>query len=190
MRFTSIIVTGALAILASAQSSTLATSTSTAVSAASSEQAAIAECLKACPATDVGCQSKCISVPNPNESQVNQTTACVAACPQGDGSPEQTQKYADCSQKCISQYYFSSGGTPAATGGSGSGSGSGGSATAATATGSGAAATGSATRASGSGAAASGTDAAASGSSTPNAAPALIGSASFGVVGIIGALLL
>ncbi|KAK2050160.1 hypothetical protein LZ31DRAFT_537636 [Colletotrichum somersetense] len=189
MRFTSIIVTGALAILASAQSTTLATSTSTAASAASSEQAAIANCLKACPATDVGCQSKCISVPNPNESQVNQTTACVAACPQGDGSPEQTQKYADCSQKCISQYFYSSGGTPAATGGSGSGSGSGSDATAATATGSGAAATGSASRTAGA-TGASGTDAAASASSSPNAAPALIGSASLGVVGIIGALLL
>ncbi|GKT42106.1 uncharacterized protein ColSpa_02287 [Colletotrichum spaethianum] len=186
MRFTSIIVTGALAILASAQSSTLATSTSTAVSAASSEQAAIAKCLEGCPATDVGCQSKCISVPNPNESQVNKTTACVAACPQGDGSPSDTQKYADCSQKCISEYYFSSGGTPAAT--AGSGSGSSGSATAATATG--ASATGSATRASGSANAASGTDAAASGTSTPNAAPVLIGSASFGVFGLIGALLL
>ncbi|KAK1986399.1 hypothetical protein LZ30DRAFT_778319 [Colletotrichum cereale] len=186
MRFTSIIVSGALAILASAQSSTLATSTSTAVSAASSEQAAIASCLKSCPATDVGCQSKCISVPNPNESQVNQTTACVAACPQGDGSPEQTQKYADCSQKCISQYFFSSGGSPAATGASGSGSGSGASAST---TGSGAKATGSASRTAGA-TGASGTEAASSESSTPNAAPALVGSASFGFVGILGALLL
>ncbi|KAK2002268.1 hypothetical protein LX36DRAFT_652484 [Colletotrichum falcatum] len=184
MRFTSIIVAGTLAILASAQSTT-----STAASAASSEQAAIANCLKACPATDVGCQSKCISVPNPDESQVNKTTACVAACPQGDGSPEQTQKYADCSQKCISDYFYSSGGTPAATAGSGSGSGS--AATAATATGSAAAATGSGSASRTSGATgASGTEAAASGTSTPNAAPALIGSASLGVVGIIGALLL
>ncbi|WQF77936.1 hypothetical protein CDEST_02950 [Colletotrichum destructivum] len=188
MRFTSIIVTGALAILASAQ----ATSTSTAVSAASSEQAVITECLKGCPATDVNCQSKCISVPNPNESQVNQTTACVAACDQGDGSPEDTQKYSDCSQNCIKQYFFSAGGTPAATAGSGSGSAASGGASAATASasGSGAAASafGTATRASGS--AATGTDAAATGATTPNAAPALIGSASFGVVGIIGALLL
>jgi len=191
MRFTSIIVTGALAILASAQSTTLATTTSTATSAASSEQAAIANCLKACPATDVGCQSKCISVPNPDESQVNKTTACVAACPQGDGSPEQTQKYADCSQKCISEYFFSSGGTPAATGGSGSGSSA--SAASASATRSGPAATGSASRTAGA-TGASGTEAAASASSSPNAAPngapALIGSASLGLVGIIGALLL
>ncbi|OBR15552.1 hypothetical protein CH63R_00732 [Colletotrichum higginsianum IMI 349063] len=190
MRFTSVIVTGALAILASAQ----ATSTSTAVSAASSEQAVITECLKGCPATDVNCQSKCISVPNPNESQVNQTTACVAACDKGDGSPEDTQKYSDCSQKCISQYFFSAGGTPAATAGSGSGSGSaasgGASAATASASGSGAAASASGTATRASGSAATGTDAAATGSTTPNAAPALIGSASFGVVGIIGALLL
>ncbi|KAK6227015.1 hypothetical protein QIS74_00570 [Colletotrichum tabaci] len=211
MRFTSIIVTGALAILASAQ----ATSTSTAVSAASSEQAVITECLKGCPATDVNCQSKCISVwyplppyviagrrsrsvfvmqaflvPNPNESQVNQTTACVAACDKGDGSPEATQKYSDCSQKCISQYFFSAGGTPAATAASGSGASGGASAATASASGSGAAASASGTATRASGSAATGTDAAATGSTTPNAAPALIGSASFGVVGIIGALLL
>ncbi|WYZ34732.1 hypothetical protein EsH8_I_001008 [Colletotrichum jinshuiense] len=186
MRFTSIIVTGVLAVLATAQSSTLATSTSTAVSAASSAQAAIAKCLEGCPASDVTCQSKCINVPNPSEDQVNQTTACVAKCDQGSGSAEDTQKYAECTQACISKYYFTSGGTAAATGGSGSGSGSGSGASAASATGSatGAAASGT------SGASATGTNAASTGTSTPNAAPVLVGSASFGIVGLIGALLL
>ncbi|OLN88717.1 hypothetical protein CCHL11_01794 [Colletotrichum chlorophyti] len=198
MRFTSVFVAGAFALLANAQSTT-----STAASAASSEQAAIAKCLEGCPATDVGCQSKCVPVPNPNEDQVNQTTECVAKCDQGDGSPEATEKYAQCSAKCVNDYYFSaSAGTPSPTNaaGSGSGSGSGSSRpangnTAATASGS---ATGAAASASGSatGAAASGsgtatgTNAASSSTTTPNAAPALVGSASFGLVGVLGALLL
>ncbi|KAI3556264.1 hypothetical protein CABS01_04397 [Colletotrichum abscissum] len=187
MRFTSIIVTGAFAVLAAAQSTT-----TTSASAASSAQAVIEKCLSGCPATDVNCQAKCISVPNPNEDQVNKTTACVAKCDQGDGSAAATDRYAACTQKCITENYFSSGATPAATAGSGSGSGSSGSATAATATGSAAtgSASGTATRASGS-SAASGTGAASSSSSTANAAaPALVGSASFGVVGLIGAALL
>ncbi|KAF4782291.1 hypothetical protein HER10_EVM0010266 [Colletotrichum scovillei] len=188
MRFTSIIVTGAFAVLAAAQSTT-----TTSASAASSAQAVIEKCLSGCPATDVNCQAKCISVPNPNEDQVNKTTACVAKCDQGDGSAAATDRYAQCTSKCIAENYWSSGSSPAATAGSGSGSGSSGSATAATATGSAAAtgsASGTATRASGS-SAASGTEAASSSSSTANAAaPALVGSASFGVVGLIGAALL
>lgn len=57
MRFTSIIVTGAFAVLAAAQSTT-----TTSASAASSAQAVIEKCLSGCPATDVNCQAKCISV--------------------------------------------------------------------------------------------------------------------------------
>ncbi|EXF79705.1 hypothetical protein CFIO01_13239 [Colletotrichum fioriniae PJ7] len=185
MRFTSIIVTGAFAVLAAAQSTT-----TTSASAASSAQAVIEKCLSGCPATDVNCQAKCISVPNPNEDQVNKTTACVAKCDQGDGSAAATDRYAACTQKCIAENYWSSGASVATAG---SGSGSSGSATAATATGSAAAtgsASGTATRASGS-SAASGTEAASSSSSTANAAaPALVGSASFGVIGLIGAALL
>ncbi|KAF9879915.1 hypothetical protein CkaCkLH20_02726 [Colletotrichum karsti] len=190
MRFTSIIMAGVLAVAASAQSSGAATTTVSSSVPENSAQAAITKCLAACPATDVNCQSKCISVPSPNADQVNQTTDCVAKCDQGDGSAAATEKFRVCRDDCISKYYYTSGGTPAATGGSGSGSGSSRSGAAATATGSEAAATASGdSTATGSGTA-TGTNSASSGTSTPNAAPALVGSASFGVVGLIAAALL
>ncbi|KAF6805517.1 hypothetical protein CSOJ01_09449 [Colletotrichum sojae] len=190
MRFTSIIVAGVLAVAASAQSS--ATPTVSIDTAQSSAAAAITKCLEACPASDVTCQSKCISVPAPSEDQVNKTTKCVADCDQGDGSAEATQKFATCRDNCIAQYYWSSGSPAAATGGSNSGSGSGSSGS------NSASATGSATGAAASGSAgesgsptATGSGAAASGSDAPsNAAPAFVGSASLGLVGLVGALLL
>lgn len=56
-------------------------------------------------------------VPSPNEDQVNDTTKCMAKCEQGNGTEEQTKKYADCQQKCISDhFYVSSEGTPNPTG--------------------------------------------------------------------------
>jgi len=61
-------------------------------------------------------------VPNPDASQVNATTECVANCDQGDGSQAETDAYAACVQGCINDNYFTSGGTPQATAGSGSGS--------------------------------------------------------------------
>ena len=68
MRFTTLLYAGVVAI-ASAQSSaatTTPTATNTAASGVTSQQAAITACLAACKAGDVDCQSKCISVPNPD----------------------------------------------------------------------------------------------------------------------------
>ncbi|MCI2467510.1 hypothetical protein KC271_14735, partial [Listeria monocytogenes] len=123
MRFTSIITAGIFAVAATAQSgaSTTVKETPSATVSLTPEQESSANCLKACgPDGDVACTSKCIAVPNPNESQVNQTTDCVAKCPQGDGSEEQTNEYARCTQQCIGQFYFSSGGTPSPTNAAGS----------------------------------------------------------------------
>lgn len=75
--------------------------------------------------SDVNCQAKCISVPNPDESAVNQTTECVAKCPQGDGTEEETQQYIDCSQKCVTDFFLTTTGGAAATQTSAAGSGSG-----------------------------------------------------------------
>lgn len=44
-------------------------------------------------------------MPNPSDSQVNQTTECVAKCPQGDGSEAQTNEFARCTQECIGKFY-------------------------------------------------------------------------------------
>lgn len=115
MRFTSIITAGIFAVAATAQSapSTTAKETPSATVSLTPEQSSSAACLEACgPGGDVACTSKCIAVPNPNDSQVNQTTDCVAKCPQGDGSEAETNEFARCSQECISKYYFSAGGTP------------------------------------------------------------------------------
>ncbi|EGX92131.1 hypothetical protein CCM_06291 [Cordyceps militaris CM01] len=120
MRFTALLALGA-AVVVSAQSAT----TSAAAPASSQET-----CLKNC-GTDVVCRAHCAGVPVPDEGQVNDTTQCAMKCPQGDGSPSDTQKYSDCVQGCISQHFFNSqSGTPSATGGSGAGAAAGSSVTA------------------------------------------------------------
>ncbi|OAA48650.1 hypothetical protein NOR_01900 [Metarhizium rileyi] len=133
MRFTTFLVSGALAAVAIAQSTT-----TTANAPDSSAQA----CLNQCKSGDVTCQAHCITVPSPDSQNIENTHKCVAACPQGKGSPAETEKYSNCIQDCIKQNYYVTGeGTPNATGGSGGNGGSGSgspSGTAATATGSGA----------------------------------------------------
>ncbi len=56
--------------------------------------------------SDIDCQARCITVPNPDADAVNKTTECIAECPQGNGTQEETQQYIDCSQKCISDFYL------------------------------------------------------------------------------------
>jgi hypothetical protein len=77
MRVTSILVAAGFALFANAQSSTESTPASTSVDAAqasqSAAQAEIIKCIEACNDGDVTCTSKCIAVPNPNESQVRLT---------------------------------------------------------------------------------------------------------------------
>ncbi|KAG4265635.1 hypothetical protein FPRO04_00081 [Fusarium proliferatum] len=65
MRFTSIFVAGAFATMAAAQSKTAS------VSPAQQSQL---DCLDACDAGDVKCQSYCITVPSPDEKNINATT--------------------------------------------------------------------------------------------------------------------
>ncbi|KAM5381059.1 hypothetical protein ACJZ2D_003174 [Fusarium nematophilum] len=97
MRFTSVFVAGALAAMASAQSRTAS------VSPAQQSQL---DCLDECDAGDVKCQSYCITVPSPNEKQVNATTECVANCDQGSGSEADTEKYRICVEGCVSDNYW------------------------------------------------------------------------------------
>jgi len=112
MRFTSVFVAGAFAVMASAQSAT--------VSVSPAQQSQL-DCLDACDAGDVKCQSYCITVPSPNEKQVNATNECVANCPKGKGSEADTQKYAACLEQCVSDNYWKTvDGTPRETAASGS----------------------------------------------------------------------
>jgi len=125
MRAASIFLTGLLATFSAAQSTTVpapvtSTDPSTAAQSSASE---IVRCLDACDDSDVTCRAKCIAVPNPTEEQVNDTNECVAACPQGNGTESDILAYGNCVDGCIGQHYFTSTGTPQATGGSTPGSG-------------------------------------------------------------------
>lgn len=78
---------------------------------------------------DVCCKAECFHVPCPNNAMANDTTACTAECPKGDGSPGATDIHVQCVENCIKQHFFSvtsampnptgTAGTP--TGSSGSG---------------------------------------------------------------------
>ncbi|KAI1322008.1 hypothetical protein F5Y16DRAFT_56455 [Xylariaceae sp. FL0255] len=131
MRFTSFIIAGLFAVATSA-ATTVASSTSTTVStssAQSSEAAQIQSCLAGCSPSDTKCRANCIAVPSPDTANVNATTSCVAACPQGNGTAADNQNYANCVSGCIGDYYYTSTGTPNLATSSGA-SGSGASATA------------------------------------------------------------
>ncbi|KAI8719093.1 hypothetical protein NCS52_00689700 [Fusarium sp. LHS14.1] len=196
MRFTSVFVAGAFAVMASAQSAT--------VSVSPAQQSQL-DCLEACDAGDVKCQSYCITVPSPNEKQVNATNECVANCPKGKGSEADTQKYAACLEECVSDNYWKTvDGTPRETAASGSSDDE--DSSSSKAAGSKATATGTDATAAAS-ASASGTDSedsasetasdsetsgtasgsAASSTETGNAAPALVGGVS--VLGLFAAVL-
>jgi len=107
----------ALVAVAAAQSSGAATaaSPSPTVSKAPTPQEL---CLKACDqnAPDYStCQAHCQNVPAPNESMVNANTECAAKCDQGKGTPEDTKKYAECQDNCITKHFM-----PSQTAGAGS----------------------------------------------------------------------
>ncbi|KAG8169818.1 hypothetical protein KVR01_000563 [Diaporthe batatas] len=120
MRFTSIIVAGALAMFACAQDTTGTTSSTATAATTDAAQASTLACLDACDAGDVNCRAVCLGVPHPDAGQVNATTECAAKCDQGDGSKSDTDAYGACVDDCIANNFYTSGGTPQATAGSGS----------------------------------------------------------------------
>ncbi|KAM0463873.1 hypothetical protein ACHAO4_000597 [Trichoderma viride] len=193
MRF-SVLLSGLFAVVAVAESTSSAPPTSASLSPAQASQAA---CFKACAEGDVNCQAHCVAVPSPDRGQVNATTQCVAACPQGKGTAADNKAYGDCVQGCIGKNYFaSSQGTPEATGAAGgSNAQNSNTDTAAAPTGTGSstgtetgpAPTGSSASKS-SNASSSKTGSAAAQSSTHNAAPAIIASGG-AFVGVVAALL-
>ncbi|KAJ4264239.1 hypothetical protein NW762_005433 [Fusarium torreyae] len=107
MHFTFFFVAGVFVITAAAQSKTDSTSRA---------QQSQADCLDACKAGDVNCQSQCITVEEPDEENIEATTKCIATCPQGNGSESDTEKYSVCAQKCVDDNYrISESGTPRET---------------------------------------------------------------------------
>ena len=52
------------------------------------------------------CVAGCYKVPCPSEDQANDTNDCVAQCPQGTGTPEDTQAYISCQNACFTSHFF------------------------------------------------------------------------------------
>jgi len=94
-----------LAALSLAQSTSTATQTQTAVVTLTPAE----QCIKGCDPSDVNCQAACVGVPHPGNSQMNDTTSCVANCDQGDGSAQASNAYAACRNACISSYIITTG---------------------------------------------------------------------------------
>jgi len=65
-----------------------------------------ASCEAKCDPKDTCCRANCAKVPCPNNQMANQTTACVAGCPQGNGSVADTANYSKCIQSCYSSLFF------------------------------------------------------------------------------------
>ncbi|KAJ6050275.1 hypothetical protein N7499_010334 [Penicillium canescens] len=97
MKF-SVLALSALLAFAAAETTTADASTTTSNPSV--------ECAKQCEPTDTCCIAKCWNVPCPSDNQANDTNSCVAACPQGTGSPADAQKYADCEQSCYSSHFW------------------------------------------------------------------------------------
>ncbi|KAL2000507.1 hypothetical protein VTN02DRAFT_2975 [Thermoascus thermophilus] len=105
----SLVAISALAALAVAADSTTAAPAETSLSPE-------ARCAAKCSASDVCCLAQCFKVPCPNDSMANENTKCAAACPQGSGTPSDTEAYAKCQQSCISSHFFpATGNQPVAT---------------------------------------------------------------------------
>ncbi|KAH1489759.1 hypothetical protein KXV92_003523 [Aspergillus fumigatus] len=99
MKF-NIIAVSSLLVLATAQSTTeSAPSTTTSLSPEAS-------CAAKCGSNDICCVAGCYNVPCPSDQQANDTISCVAACPQGSGTPSDTDKYAACQNSCYSSHFF------------------------------------------------------------------------------------
>jgi hypothetical protein len=114
MKFIAVLV-GAVALIGKVQAATA----TTAVAPAAASEAPFVQCLAACDPADNDCRAHCVAVPSPNMQQVNATIECVADCDQGSGTSADIQKYINCRDGCIASNYFTTDGTPAATGSSG-----------------------------------------------------------------------
>jgi len=99
MKFTSTILAFGLIVFAAAQSTT---TSAPAASVTPSEQE---KCVVSCKG-DLKCTAECMGNPAPSEEMVNATTQCAMKCVQGNGTEEETKKYAECQQKCIQENFF------------------------------------------------------------------------------------
>ncbi|KAE8358909.1 hypothetical protein BDV27DRAFT_61097 [Aspergillus caelatus] len=104
-----LIALASLVALTAAQSTDSASDSATGTTAAPSTTVSLSpqqSCAKKCDQTDLCCIAGCFQVPCPNDSQANDTNTCVAACPQGSGTPSDTERYAACQSSCYSSHFF------------------------------------------------------------------------------------
>jgi hypothetical protein len=73
-------------------------------------QASTLSCIKDCGPGNVYCQAACQGLPTPDETALNATHDCVAACPPG-GDEAKNAAWAACQQKCINSLYYTASGT-------------------------------------------------------------------------------
>ncbi|KAF8424581.1 hypothetical protein EV426DRAFT_573804 [Tirmania nivea] len=107
MKFTAILLFSA-ALITGAAAQTKTTTSSAPVNTNSSYGADVDNCLKACSPDDAyaSCAATCLGNPNPTREQVNETTKCAAACPQGNGTKEETEAYGKCQRECTVKYFL------------------------------------------------------------------------------------
>jgi len=68
-------------------------------------QASTLSCISACGAGNVYCAAGCQGLPIPDESALNATYDCVAACPPG-GDDAKNAAWAKCQQDCVASNYY------------------------------------------------------------------------------------
>lgn len=117
MKFSTVLFAFGLVAVASAQ-----TKSSSALQPVetSSYTPAQQKCMSGCN-NDLNCIAECFGNPAPTEDMVHRTTKCMGDCKQGDGTAEQTAKYAACQQKCIADQFYSSGSGAKSAAGTGTG---------------------------------------------------------------------
>ncbi|GAB1191960.1 hypothetical protein BDV32DRAFT_115583 [Aspergillus pseudonomiae] len=104
-----LIALASLVALTAAQSTDSTSEAATGTTAAPTTTVSLTpqqSCAKKCDQTDLCCIAGCFQVPCPNDSQANDTNTCVAACPQGSGTPADTDRYAACQSSCYSSHFF------------------------------------------------------------------------------------
>lgn len=103
MKFSAVLFSAALIAGVAAQS-TKTTTSEVPVNTNSSYGPEVDKCLDTC--KDTNCAATCLGNPNPTEEQVIETTKCAAACPQGNGTEEETKAYGDCQRECTVKYFL------------------------------------------------------------------------------------
>lgn len=106
MKFTTVLFSAALIASAAAETATVTTTSTAPVKTDSSYGPQVDACLKSCADKDVNCKATCLGNPNPTKEQVDQTNKCYAACPQGNGTKEETEAYAKCQHDCTLKYFL------------------------------------------------------------------------------------